>query len=67
MVNPFIECDTLSEAAEIAGFEFDVPDQVTEGYDVLINAINGQLIQVICYEPGGDAVMISAETLMNMV
>ena len=56
MVNPFIECDTLSEAAEIAGFEFDIPQQVTEGYEVLINAINGQLIQVICYEPGGDEI-----------
>ncbi|MBO7356662.1 MAG: hypothetical protein J6U50_08515 [Lachnospiraceae bacterium] len=52
IANPFIECNSLKRAARIAGFEFDIPDEMMDGYDVHISAIEDTLIQVIFYSEG---------------
>lgn len=55
--NPFIDCETLDEAAKIAGFEMTVPEEM-EGYDKpVINTIENEMIQVIYYK-GEDEVRI---------
>ena len=48
IANPFVDCESLDAAAEIAGFDFTVPETV-EGYpDRMIQAIANDLIQVFC-------------------
>lgn len=45
--NPFIPCDTLEDAAKIAGFDITVPESIT-GYGTKeISAIEKEMIQVI--------------------
>lgn len=49
MPNPFIDCDTLEDAADIAGFTMEAPDSL-EGYDnKLIQAVKDDMIQVMFY------------------
>lgn len=44
--NPFVDCETMADAEKLAGFEMTVPEQI-EGYEKeLIQAIDGELIQV---------------------
>ena len=46
LANPFITCDTLAEAEEIAGFTMSVPDSLV-GFDKnLIQAVDKSMIQV---------------------
>lgn len=52
IANPFIECNSLRRAAKIAGFDFDIPDELMDKYDVHISAIEDSLIQVIFYSGG---------------
>lgn len=53
--NPFEDCDTLDDAAKLAGFEITVPDSV-DGYSTrTIQAIKDQMIQVIYAE--GDSTL----------
>ena len=52
MINPFIECNSLRSASKIAGFKFNIPDDMMDEYEVYINAIKGTLIQVIFYSDG---------------
>lgn len=49
--NPFVDCETMTDAEKLAGFSFTVPEQV-EGYEKeLIQAIDGELIQVFYENP----------------
>lgn len=51
--NPFIPCATLQAAADIAGFSLDAPDAY-EAYDrTVIQAIEGEMIEVI-YEDASE-------------
>ena len=51
--NPFIPCATLQAAADIAGFSLDAPDAY-EAYDhTTIQAIEGEMIEVI-YEDASE-------------
>ena len=44
--NPWVECATLEDASETAGFEIAVPDRI-EGYpETTIQAVEGEMIQV---------------------
>jgi hypothetical protein len=58
MANPFIECKDLDEAAAVAGFEFDIPEELMSEYETYINAIDGSMIQVIFYSSGDEAFRI---------
>lgn len=55
--NPFTDCDTLADAAALAGFDIIVPDSV-DGYEErAITAIESEMIQVL-YIHGDDQVCI---------
>lgn len=55
--NPFIDCDTLADAAALAGFEITVPDSV-DGYEErAITAMENDMIQVL-YLHGDDEICI---------
>ena len=50
MPNPFVECRTLAEAEQIAGFKFSVPDDLDRRYNTVIRAIDGSLIEMIYFD-----------------
>lgn len=55
--NPFVDCDTLADAAALAGFDIIVPDSV-EGYEErAITAIENDMIQVL-YLHGDDEICV---------
>ncbi len=55
--NPFVDCDTLTDAAALAGFDIIVPDSV-DGYEErAITAMENDMIQVL-YLHGDDQVCI---------
>lgn len=55
--NPFVDCDTLADAAALAGFDIIVPDSV-EGYEErAITAVENDMIQVM-YLHGEDEICI---------
>lgn len=45
--NPFIDCNTLEDAAKIAGFDITIPDAIDEYTGRTIQAVDKDLIQVI--------------------
>jgi len=46
--NPFVDCKTIKDAEEIAGFKVTTPDKIPEGYtENVIQAIKGDLVQII--------------------
>lgn len=47
--NPFQDCNTLKEAVDIAGFEMEAPERIDGYANRLIQAIDGEMIQVIFY------------------
>ena len=55
--SPFIDCASLAEAGEIAGFEMRAPETVGDYDRVSISAIDGELIDVL-YESGDDTVRV---------
>lgn len=55
--NPFVDCDTLADAAALAGFDIIVPDSV-EGYEErTITAMENDMIQVL-YLHGDDEICV---------
>ena len=55
--NPFVDYETLAEAARAAGFELDAPGTVN-GYDeTIIQVMNNQMVQVI-FMSGDDRIII---------
>ncbi len=62
MINPFIECRTLEEAEEIAGFEFNVPDDLEPDLEAQYRALEGKLIEVIYFDRGEEIYRIRKGT-----
>ncbi|MBO7530743.1 MAG: hypothetical protein J6T50_02940 [Lachnospiraceae bacterium] len=62
MINPFIDCRTLEEAEEIAGFEFNVPDDLEPDLQAEYRALEGILIEVIYYDRGEEIYRIRKGT-----
>ena len=59
--NPFTDCDTLADAAALAGFDITVPDSV-DGYEErAITAIENDMIQVL-YLHGDDEICVRKVT-----
>lgn len=58
MPNPFIDCKTLEDAKELAGFTISLPENLPEGYSIKqIQAIENKMIQVF-YENGDKELLI---------
>lgn len=55
--NPFIDCSSLAEASEVAGFEMRAPESVGNYDRVSISSIDGELIDVL-YESGDDTIRV---------
>ena len=47
IANPFVDCQTMETAAEVAGFEFRTPEQVEGISEKKIQAVDQEMIQVI--------------------
>ncbi|MBR2753111.1 MAG: hypothetical protein IKE02_05280 [Lachnospiraceae bacterium] len=54
MANPFIDCENMGQAEEIAGFGMEAPEEIDGYADSLIQAVNGQMVQVIYFEKAAD-------------
>ena len=55
--NPFIDCASLAEAGEVAGFEMRAPETVGNYDHVSISAIDGDMVDVL-YESGDETVRV---------
>lgn len=56
--SPFVDCDTMDEAATIAGFTIMLPERMPEGYtQKLIQAVENDMVQV-SYENGEKKILI---------
>ena len=60
--SPFIDCASLAEAGEVAGFEMRAPESVGDYDRVFISAIDGELIDVL-YESGADTICVRKRVL----
>ena len=47
IANPFVDCQTMEAAAEVAGFEYRTPEQVDVCSENKIQAVDQEMIQVI--------------------
>ena len=55
--NPFVDCESMEDAKNLAGFDMVAPDEIT-GYDkAIIQAVENDMIQVI-YESGENRILI---------
>lgn len=54
IANPFQECADLSEAAQIAGFSVTTPDSCVGSSDKVIQAVQGDMIEVIYQDNTGN-------------
>lgn len=49
IANPFVDCETMAQAAQVAGFSLRLPDSVPNWVsDVFIRASQSGLIEVVC-------------------
>lgn len=64
--NPFIDCQTLEDAAETAGFALAVPDAIGEYTSRTIQAVEGSMIQVFTRMPtAAEFIFEKASALMT--
>lgn len=45
--NPFVDCETMEEAGKLAGFSLTAPESIDGYSDRIIQAVEGELVQVI--------------------
>lgn len=45
--NPFVDCETMEEAEKLAGFSLTAPESIDGYSDRIIQAVEGELVQVI--------------------
>ena len=45
--NPFVDFETMEEASKLAGFSLTAPDSIDGYSDRIIQAVEGELVQVI--------------------
>ena len=55
--SPFIDCSSLAEASQVAGFGVRVPESVGDYDRTSISAIDGELIDIL-YESGDDTIRV---------
>ena len=57
MPNPFVDCDSAYDAAQLAGFEVTFPESVPDCSERRYQAVEGQMVQCI-YQGDGQEVLI---------
>lgn len=57
IANPFTDCGTLDEAAQLAGFPLEAPDTVPGGSERQVRAAEGSMIEVIWSAEDGAEVL----------
>ena len=63
ITSPFVDCETLEEAGELAGFDISVPDEIDGGYTQgTIQAIENEMIQVIYTTEAGEEITLRKGT-----
>lgn len=55
--NPFVECESLEKAAELAGFGITVPESVPGGGKPVIRVMEGEMLELV-YQNKGQEVRI---------
>jgi cobalamin biosynthesis Mg chelatase CobN len=61
IANPFVDCETMEDAATICGFKMTVPDNI-EGYsERKIQAVKDSMLQVIDYK-GDDQILMRKQS-----
>ena len=63
IANPYVDCETLEEAGELAGFDISVPDEIDGGYTQgTIQAVENEMIQVIYTTEAGEEITLRKGT-----
>ncbi len=63
ITSPFVDCETLEEAGELAGFDISVPDEIDGGYTQgTIQAVENEMIQVIYTTEAGEEITLRKGT-----
>ena len=63
IANPYVDCGTLEEAGELAGFDISVPDEIDGGYTQgTIQAVENEMIQVIYTTEAGEEITLRKGT-----
>ena len=63
IANPFVDCETLEEAGELAGFDISVPDEIDGGYTQgTIQAVENEMILVIYTTEAGEEITLRKGT-----
>jgi len=62
IANPFVDCETLSDAAKLAGFSITVPDTAAGCSKREFQAISGELIQVFYQDQNGEEQLMIRKT-----
>ena len=63
ITSPFVDCETLEEAGELAGFDISVPDEIDGGYTQgAIQAVENEMIQVIYTTEAGEEITLRKGT-----
>ena len=63
IANPYVDCETLEEAGELAGFDISVPDEIDGGYTQgTIQAVENAMIQVIYTTEAGEEITLRKGT-----
>ena len=63
ITSPFVDCETLEEAGELAGFDISVPDEIDGGYTQgTIQAVENEMIQVTYTTEAGEEITLRKGT-----
>ena len=63
IANPYVDCETLEEAGELAGFDISVPETIDGGYTQgAIQAVENEMIQVIYTTEAGEEITLRKGT-----
>ena len=63
IANPYVDCETLEEAGELAGFDISVPNEIDGGYTQgTIQAVENEMIQVIYTTEAGEEITLRKGT-----
>lgn len=52
IANPFVDCKTLAEGCQLAGYQFAVPERINDYVMTDVRAITGNFLEIIYRIPG---------------
>ena len=63
IANPYVDCETLEEAGELAGFDISVPEEIDGGYTQgTIQVVENEMIQVTYTTEAGEEITLRKGT-----